>query len=265
MPLIMVDGIKVSYAEHGSGEPVLLIMGSGSPGDVWELFQVPALVAAGFRCITFDNPGMRPESEEVAEIDDVVAVAAGLIRYLCGGRAMLVGTSMGAHAVQELLVSHPEMVTKAVLMATRGRPDAFRAAMAEAEAQMYMAPAQPPARYLAVVRALQALSPHSLNDEESARTWLELLELFPVPLDVLRAQHRLECMANRLHAYRAIRTPCMVVAFADDVLTPPGLGREVAEAIGGSRYELVERCGHYGYLERPDEINALLIDFLRES
>lgn len=55
----------------------------------------------------------------------------------------------------------------------------------------------------------------------------------------------------------------MVVAFADDMLTPPDLGREVAEAIDGCRYELVERCGHYGYLERPDAVNALLIDFLR--
>lgn len=264
MPLIMVDGMKVSYTEHGSGEPVLLVMGSGSPGHVWQLSQVPALVAAGFRCITFDNPGMHPEhGAPDATIDDVVAAAAGLIRCLCGGRAILVGTSMGAHAIQELLVSHPRMAARAVLMATRGRPDAFRTAMAEAEAQMYLDAVQPPARYLAVVRALQGLSPHSLNDEKTASTWLELLELFPVPLEVLRAQHRLERMENRLDAYRGIRTPCMVVAFADDMLTPPDLGREVAEAIDGCRYELVERCGHYGYLERPDAVNALLIDFLR--
>jgi pimeloyl-ACP methyl ester carboxylesterase len=264
MAVIMVNGVTVNYTEHGSGEPVLMVMGTGSPGHVWELHQVPALVAAGYRCITFDNPGLTPgRGAPAPTIDEVVAVMAGLIRCLCGGKARLVGTSMGAHAVQELLVSHPDLAAGAVLMATRGRTDSFRTALAAAEAELYTGPAQPPARYLAVVKALQALSPRTLDDEAGVRGWLDVLEMFPVPLEVLRAQSRLEIMENRLEAYRRIRARCMIIAFADDLLTPPHLNREVADAIESSRYELVERCGHYGYLERPDAVNALLIDFLR--
>lgn len=262
MPVVMVDGVKVNYSEYGSGEPVLMVMGTGSPGRVWELHQVPALVAAGYRCITFDNPGLAAGGGAPPTIDDVVAVVTGLIRCLCGGKANLVGTSMGAHAVQELLLSHPHLAAGAVLMATRGRMDGFRTALAAAEAQLYAGPSQPPASYLAVVKAMQALSPHTLNNDVSVRGWLDLLEMFPAPLEVLLAQRQLEIIENRLEAYRQISTRCMVIAFADDLLTPPYLNLEVADAIEGSRFELVEHCGHYGYLERPDAVNELLIDFL---
>jgi pimeloyl-ACP methyl ester carboxylesterase len=45
---------------------------------------------------------------------------------------------------------------------------------------------------------------------------------------------------------------------------PPHLAREVADAIPGAEYRVVEKAGHYGYLEQPDEVNALLIEFLAQ-
>ncbi|MBS2965970.1 alpha/beta hydrolase [Actinocrinis puniceicyclus] len=264
MPLVSVDGVKIGYSEHGEGEPVLMVMGTGSPGHVWELHQVPALVRAGYRVITFDNRGIAPLAYGAPKptVEDIVGDVVGLIRYVCGGRAHLIGTSMGAHVVQEVLVAHPELAASAVLMATRGRQDAFRTALADAEARLYASGVQPPPLYTATAKALQSLSPHTLNDEAAVRTWLDLLELFPPPLEVLRAQTLLESIGDRLGAYRTIAARCMVLAFADDLITPPHLNREVADAIAGCRYELVERCGHFGYLERPDAVNALLLDFL---
>jgi pimeloyl-ACP methyl ester carboxylesterase len=55
--------------------------------------------------------------------------------------------------------------------------------------------------------------------------------------------------------------PTLVVAFADDVMIPPPLSREVAAAIPGARYAEVPGAGHFGYLERPDEVNRLLLEF----
>jgi len=55
----------------------------------------------------------------------------------------------------------------------------------------------------------------------------------------------------------------MVIGFADDRTLPVKLAKEVADAIPGSRYELVEKAGHFGYLEQPEAVNALLIDFAR--
>ncbi len=53
-----------------------------------------------------------------------------------------------------------------------------------------------------------------------------------------------------------------MIGFADDLIAPPHLVREVAGAIPGARYEQVVAAGHFGYLERPAEVNRLLTRFL---
>jgi pimeloyl-ACP methyl ester carboxylesterase len=44
-------------------------------------------------------------------------------------------------------------------------------------------------------------------------------------------------------------------------MVPRYLAREVAAAIPGARYEEIEGCGHFGYLERPAEVNRLVVEF----
>ena len=47
MPIERINGIRLHYEESGSGEPVVMVMGSGAGGRSWHLHQVPALRAAG--------------------------------------------------------------------------------------------------------------------------------------------------------------------------------------------------------------------------
>ena len=55
---------NLAYEEAGSGEPVLFIAGTGGAGRTWHIHQVPAFVAAGYRCITFDNRGVGATENE---------------------------------------------------------------------------------------------------------------------------------------------------------------------------------------------------------
>src|SRR5206468_3494979 len=55
---VMVGDVRLAYDEFGEGEPVLLVCGTGQVALTWQLFQVPALVEAGYRVITFDNRGI---------------------------------------------------------------------------------------------------------------------------------------------------------------------------------------------------------------
>ncbi|WP_446045731.1 alpha/beta fold hydrolase [Streptomyces olivaceus] len=262
-----VNNIRVHYESHGAGEPVLMVMGSGSRGRVWQLHQVPALTAAGYRVITFDNRGI-PPTDECADgftVDDMVADTAALIEYLGLGPCILVGTSMGAQIVQELALSRPALVKKAVLMATRGRADALRRAMAEAEIELYESGVRLPPRYDAVIRATQNLSPRTLADPQQVGDWLDLFEMSAPASPGDRVHMGFSAMPDRRAAYRDISRPCRVISFADDMITPPHLGREVAEAIPGASFELIAGCGHYGYLEDPDTVNKAIIEFIRQE
>lgn len=266
MPSAIVNGVRIHYDDTGSGEPVVLVMGQGARGRAWHLHQVPVLVDAGYRVVTFDNRGV-PPSEECPggfTVDDLVADTAGLIEHLGLAPCRLAGVSLGAYVVQELMLRRPRLVRQGVLMATRGRTDTLRAAMAAAERALHDGAVALPPAYAAWVRALTNLSPATLDDEQRVRDWLELFELSPEPSGPgVRAQLDLEVPEGRLRAYRGIDVPCLVIGFADDVLLPPHLGREVAEAVPGALYQEIKGCGHYGYLERPDEVNRVLLEFFR--
>ncbi|SDW43300.1 Pimeloyl-ACP methyl ester carboxylesterase [Amycolatopsis xylanica] len=264
MPVAQVNGIELNYWDTGEGEPVVLVMGMAATGRVWQLHQVPALAEAGYRVITFDNRGTGRSSEcgDGFKIDDLVADTAGLIEYLDLGPSRVVGTSLGAQVVQELALARPELVTQAVLLATRGRIDLLRKASRAAERELRASGLALPARYEAIVRAQRNLSPATLNDEAKVRDWLDMFELSPVVWTPgLRAQLALDMTESRLPAYRAISAPTLVIGFADDAVLPPFLAREVADAIPGARYRELAECGHYGYLERPEAVNAALLEF----
>jgi pimeloyl-ACP methyl ester carboxylesterase len=119
--------INLAYDDRGSGEPVVFIAGRGGAGRTWHPHQVPAFTAAGYRCITFDNRGIgATENAEGFTIQTMIADTAALIESLDIAPARIVGVSMGSYIAQELMVVRPELVSAAVLMATRGRRDRTR-------------------------------------------------------------------------------------------------------------------------------------------
>ena len=261
-----LNGINLSYTDVGSGPLVVMVMGTGSPGRVWHAHQRPALLAAGYRVVTFDNRGIAPSSEcaEGFTVADMVADTAALIEHLDSGPAIVVGTSLGARITQELALARPDLVRGAVLLGTYGRPTPMVEAFSAGERALYDQGIELPRDFHAAVTAHLNLSPHTLADDRSARDWLDIIGFGGQQRSPgVRAQLDLDDRhENRLDAYRAIDRPVMVVGFADDRTLPVFLSREVADAIPGARYEEVERTGHFGYLERPEAVNGLLIDFL---
>jgi pimeloyl-ACP methyl ester carboxylesterase len=264
MALVPLNGIELNVQTEGSGDLVVLVMGTGSPGRVWRTYQVPALVKAGYRVAYFDNRGIRPSSECAGgfTIDDMVADTAALIEHL-GGPAHVIGTSLGARVTQELALARPDLVTSAVLMATTGRPDPVQQAWTRGVSEIHDKGLEVPVQFFAAASAIRNLSPATLADPDAARDWLQMYEFAGSSLSPgERAQLRLGDFTPRVEAYRRIAVRSLVVGFADDLVLPARLSREVAAAIPGARYVEVADCGHIGYLERPDEINRLLLEFL---
>ncbi|MFI1018923.1 alpha/beta fold hydrolase [Streptomyces sp. NPDC020965] len=264
MTVARLNGITLSYETVGSGELVVLVMGTGSPGRVWSVHQVPALVAAGYRVATFDNRGI-PPTDECADgmtIADLVGDTAALIEHL-GAPARVVGTSLGSRIVQELSLARPELVTHAVSLAAYARLDTPQKMLNSGQKALYDSGTVLPPAYHAAVSALQNLSPATLSDQATAQDWLEIFELSGSAIGAgARAQLDLADAVDRRSAYRAITVPTLVVGFADDATIPARLSREVADVIPGARYEEIPDTGHLGYLERPAEVNRVVLDFL---
>lgn len=259
--------INLAYEDRGTGDPVLFIAGRGGAGRTWHLHQVPAFRRAGFRTITFDNRGVgATENASAFTTETMVADTATLIDELVGGPVRVVGVSMGSFIAQELMLSRPELVSQAVLMATRGRHDRAREFFNAAERTMMDAGVHVPPEYDAKVRMMENFSPKTLNDDRSADDWIQMFTMWPTKATPgLRQQLEINPGANRLSVYRSIATPVLVLGFADDVLLPPHLGKEVADALPNGRYLEIPDAGHLGFIERPDVVNTAILEFFSST
>ena len=255
--------INLAYDDTGSGEPVLFIAGTGGAGRTWHIHQVPAFTAAGYRCITFDNRGIgATENADGFSTEQMVADTAAIIDELVGGPTRVVALSMGAFIAQELMLARPELVSEAVLMGTRGRVDTTRQLFRKADEALVDSGVELPPAYAAKVRVLENFSSKTINDGTVVSDWFDMFAAFPFKrTSGWTAQLTVAPHENRLPAYRSITTPVLVIGFADDVITPAALGREVAEAMPNGRFIQIGSTGHLGFLERPDTVNKAILQF----
>ncbi|MGV0578464.1 alpha/beta hydrolase [Mycolicibacterium elephantis] len=259
--------MNLAYDDRGSGPAVLFIAGRGGAGRTWHLHQVPEFQRAGYRCITFDNRGVgATEQASGFTIETMVADTAALIEKLDAAPARLVGVSMGSFIAQELMLARPELVDRTVLMATRGRADRAREFFRKAEVELTESGITLPPSYDAKMRLLESFSPKTLNDDAKVRDWIDMFTMWPTkPTPGLRTQLGVAPEGNRLAAYRVIQHPTLVLGFADDVVMPPHLGREVADAIPKGRYLEIPDTGHLGFIEQPQVVNEAVLKFFADS
>ena len=111
-----VENVELHYTDQGSGRPVVLIHGWPLSGRSWES-QVPALVAAGYRVITYDRRGFGESSQpwNSYTYDTLAADLDAVLTTLDLNDVTLVGFSMGGGEVARYISTYgTERVAKAV-------------------------------------------------------------------------------------------------------------------------------------------------------
>lgn len=110
--------IQLHYEDHGSGDPVILIHGYPLSGASWEK-QVPVLLEAGQRVITYDRRGFGKSSQPTTgyNYDTFAEDLHKLVTHLKLRNFALVGFSMGGGEVARYIGKHgPKGVSKAVII-----------------------------------------------------------------------------------------------------------------------------------------------------
>ncbi|WP_409462533.1 alpha/beta fold hydrolase [Amycolatopsis sp. GA6-003] len=259
-----MTGSRPALSETGSGEPVLLLAPAATRANVWQLYQTPALVSGGYRVLSYDTRGTNKEFSPAGEyrLADLAADAAWVIREAGHGPCHLVGASLGAMTAQLLASLRPDLVRSLTLLGTRARTPAFTEALIRAVAGAARDNTVS-AEYSAASTLSQLFAPETLLDDGFAHDWLELMTMFPIRGDGV-AQQYLSTLVHDEHAdaLATIGCPALVVSFEHDLLMPSALVREVAEAIPDARYREIPGTGHFGFLERPDEVCTELLRFL---
>jgi pimeloyl-ACP methyl ester carboxylesterase len=257
------EPVEVPFVIQGDGPPVLLLPPAATRAEVWQSHQAPALVAAGFQAVSVHPRGMPPAPVPPGpyRVADFVADVVRVIERLGRGPCHLVGSSLGAMVAQELALLRPDLLACVVLMGTRARCDGYRKRLARASAQRCRQ-GGPIGELEALCHLGQLFGPTTLADDRLVADWVEMVQRFPITGPGPAAQYEATVTADRRAALTSVAVPCLVIAFGVDVLTPPPLCAEVADAVPGARYREFPGLGHFGFLEDPVAVNAELCGFL---
>ena len=117
MSQIRVNGVELYYEEHGAGEPIVCIHGTGSSSALWS--DAADELAKHGRTIVYDRRGFsRSERPEpfVTDVREQTDDAAALIDALGAAPAVVIGRSQGGEIAVDLTLRYPDRVRALALL-----------------------------------------------------------------------------------------------------------------------------------------------------
>jgi 3-oxoadipate enol-lactonase len=262
MPELKINGAKIYYEEKGSGQPLVLISGLGSNGGAWA--PVIEMLSQAYRCITFDarGTGRSDVTDGPYSIDSLADDTVALIEQLNLHRAHVVGWSMGASILQSMLIRHPQVLIRAVLL--NAFPNYTPLQQAWLDASMALRESDIDRTAIAAFGMSWGLTLRILSDHQRTLSLASIAVTDPFPT----SNAGFKAQAEGLRSYDArpflssVRTPTLVLAGAEDILTPVSQSIEIARLIPGSELKVLPRGGHRMVVEYPDDTISAVCDFL---
>ena len=138
MPFAHVNDIDVNYLLEGDGpETVVLVNGLADDLLTW-VYQVDALLAAGYRVLRFDNRGIGESSMPAGPYTTALFAqdAKALVEHLGISDFHLMGVSMGGMIAQEYALAYPGDLRSLTLACTYAAPGPFCSRMFALWAEM---------------------------------------------------------------------------------------------------------------------------------
>ena len=269
MATARINGIEIYYEDQGNmaGEPVLMIMGLGSNALAWTP-QLEALTPK-YRVITFDNRGAGRTTipDGPYTMTQMAADAAGVLDRVDVPTAHVVGASMGGMIAQEFALQYPQRVRSLVLMCTTpgGPHSAGQGAMREASREVFetqdMQAAMTPERMKEMM--LQLFSPEYLeNPGPGFAQMVGSAMQYPPTATGMRGQMAAILAHDTYDRLPKIAAPTLVMAGDADPMVDPANARILAEHIPAAELRMFPGLRHGFTAEKPDEVNAALLDFL---
>jgi 3-oxoadipate enol-lactonase len=272
MPYLRTRLGRWFYEERGKAKreddpAIILLHGLLFDGGMWRK-QVEPLAALG-RVVIIDGPGHgKSEAPPRFSLEDHAdALAIDAFAELRVPSAIIVGHSWGGMVGMRAAIQHPMRLAAAVLVDTS----------AEAE------PLSEKIRYRAFIAFCRRYGvPRWFVDRELGKLMFgretlaargdELLEQFTrtvngYPRDGM-ARAALAVSVHRtdvISKLRGIACPTLVVCGRDDRATPPSKSQALSAKIRDARLEWILACGHMSPIEKPEELNRIVVPFVKEQ
>ena len=259
---------KIYYEEQGEGTPLLLLHGHSLDTRMWD--EQFSIFAQAYRAIRLDFRGYGRSSEQREDfqhthVDDVLTVMDSLKIE----KAHIVGLSMGAFVAGDMLAMYPERMLSCTLVSggIRNSPG----------------PTEPMTEEESLKRDKEIATLKKKGIEVYKQEWHEALmssggsqrERMRQPLwqmiedwSAWQPLHKEVRLFYGKEAWKALRergttdVPTLLIRGENEVKERKGEPGEM-KYLSHARYEIIPDCGHMLNMERPEEFNRLVLEFLK--
>jgi 3-oxoadipate enol-lactonase len=256
------DG-RFGYEAAGDPDapPLVFLHGIGGAARAWR-GQLDYF-GDSYRCLAWDMPGYGAStplpSVSIASLADALQ---DFLHATGADRPVLVGHSIGGMIVQQLLTDEPLIADAVVLAQTSpafGKPDG------DWQKQFINARLGPLDRGETLVTLAPSLVKELVgHDADAAGLALARDCMAAVPEPTYRATMLALMGFDLRQALKEISVPTLLLSGSRDNNAPAPMMAKMASYVPGSIYVELEGVGHLANLERPDEFNAVLWDFLMD-
>ena len=269
---VEVNGLSFNVTDVGEGAPVVLLHGVPDSRHVWR-YQIPALLDAGYRVIAPDLRGFGessiPEGVENYSIDKLAMDVIGIMDALGIQKASVIGHDFGAGLAWFTVAYYPDRFNKLVAMSVGVTGNPGWQTVDQREKSWYFD-----------FFNKEGIAEEALS-ADNFKLFRELIRNQGDPDRFFADMARPGALTAALNWYRAntrgfgkritepvfplINIPVMGVWSTDDHhLLEAQMKESKWNVTGPWRYERVEGAGHWMMLEKPYEVNTLLLDFLAQ-
>src|SRR2546430_2426702 len=260
---VTVLGFTLHYLEAGRGAPVVLLHGLGGDGLRWRPNIEP--LARDFHVFALDQIGFGQSDKPLANYHTgmLAEFLVGFLKAVGVPKASLVGNSMGAGVALYTAVHFPDVVDRIVLADGGG----FRT---EAGSRP-QPPADPRRRQIQnsvtreETREFFRILFHNKNLVTDKMVDDQLAMRLRSAFAISKMQEAGERGSLTEQQVRGVKAPTLIVWGKYDELSDPAGADRLEQAIAGSRKVIVDNCGHMPQLEKTDEFNRLVRDFLSSA
>jgi 2-hydroxy-6-oxonona-2,4-dienedioate hydrolase len=258
-----VFGFRIHYLEAGRGDPIILLHGMGGEGARW----MPTIrgLAAQFRVIAPDQIGFGQSDKPFTTYHR--GVFAGFLvefmKAIAVPRATLIAQSMGVGVALYTAVHHPQIAARLVLVNGAGlgmdssppaQPDWHARQIANAGTL------EESREYLEKIYFDRSLVTDSLVQQNLI---LRLRSAFTIESMQTANARGLGRLAEE--DLRRISIPTLLVWGMNDPLSSVQLADKLHAAIKGWRKVLIDKAGHFPFLEHPEQFNQAVLEFLKDE
>jgi len=265
MSQLAQEKTHLHYQIQGDGEPLVLIPGFSAGSWVW--FQQVHGLSHNFQVITFDSPGIGKSDfiERAAHMRFMADDVAALLQDLKIERVHILGASFGGFVAQEFALAYPDMTRTLTLCCTSfGGPNHVAPSMDLLKALTSNNGFNTEDRIRRMLAP--AFSKEFARDcpNEVARVVQERLAN-PVDERAYRWQLAAAVAFNAESRICELQIPTLVISGDADQIVPPQNSQNLAAKIPDAQLSLFQGGSHLFFIERADEFNSVVTEFLQRN